>query len=453
MNTKKLEIKKHSAIVQVSNKVSLQQRKCFNALIYIARDSLIGDDDMIEFRIDLATIKKLSGVNATNNKQIKTALEKLVGTVVTYNILGKDKSDEWGTFAMLSQATIKKGVLYFAFPPIIHKTLLRPEMYTPLDLSIIKGLRSKYSVALYELLKDYRAMGCLKISISEFRELMGVKKAYKDFGVLRHKVINVAVNDINEKTDLTVSYEFYKLGNKIVDIEFFILEENGIKKLEPHVDLKNEELYDILKKYHLLSDLQASLIIERLSKDRIMAISEDIGKKIEKGEINNIGAYSFSAFVNGFNLGKSEFIVEKETKEEQKKQKLVKKKEMHELAIKYKREFDKFIDEKAAKIIKEITKEELDKGFENWLKFGKNIFYYQRLYKSKADYLEKQKRRNEYLIIYIKEMYLNLDDKKEEEEFKKFVDSKGYDLFKEFGKFYCVIKNVNNDVLPKVTGI
>jgi hypothetical protein len=46
----------------------------------------------------------------------------------------------------------------FEFPTRILESIQRPQMYAKLDLFIIRDFSSKYSVALYELLKDYQGI-------------------------------------------------------------------------------------------------------------------------------------------------------------------------------------------------------------------------------------------------------------------------------------------------------
>ncbi|HKZ56114.1 MAG TPA: RepB family plasmid replication initiator protein [Thermodesulfovibrionales bacterium] len=245
MNTNKKEItvKKHSAIVQMSNKVTAQQRKAFNALIYIARSILKEKPGTYEFHIDLATLKKLSGIESTNNTQLKQALDGLVHTVIKFNILGKDIKEIWGAFALLAGATINNGIVEFGFAPQIHKTLLNPRIYTALDLNVIKGLDSKYSIALYKLARDYINVQIPEMSIETFRELMGIEEdQYKNSANLKRKVIDPAVSEVSEKTEINVAYDLLRRGKKVTAIKLHTRENNLLE----HEDRKEKELEDLI---------------------------------------------------------------------------------------------------------------------------------------------------------------------------------------------------------------
>ena len=208
----------------MSNKVTADQRKCFNVLLHAAREILEREPDTQLFQADLATVKKLAGISANNNQQIKKSLKELVNITIEYNLLNKDKKNEWGAFSLLAQAKIidGTGLLSFQFPLDIHNTLLRPDMYVLLDLSIIKGLQSKYSIALYEVLKDYKNMGTIKIEMAYFIDLMGLEKVYNDFANIRRRVLKPAITEINDKTDITVDCKEITEGRKIVELIFNI---------------------------------------------------------------------------------------------------------------------------------------------------------------------------------------------------------------------------------------
>jgi plasmid replication initiation protein len=243
-NKKEVEIKKHSAVVQMSNKITAQQRKAFNALIYIARSILKEKPQTYKFTIDLATLKKLIGIETTtNNIQLKQALEGLVHTVVRFNILGKDKKKIWGAFALLAGATINNGIVEFSFAHQIHETLLNPRIYTALDLNVIRGLDSKYSIAVYELARDYINVQIPEMSIETFRELMGIEDdQYKNSAHLKQYVIDPAVNEVSEKTEIDITYDLLRRGRKVTAIKLHAQENN----LSEQEDRKERELEDLL---------------------------------------------------------------------------------------------------------------------------------------------------------------------------------------------------------------
>ena len=86
-------------------------------------------------------------------------------------------------------------------------------MFVKLDLTIIKCLESKHSIILYEFIKDYLNIGKIRCEIPLFKKLMGIQpKQYGNFTMLKKRVLDIAVQKINEKTDINISFDFEKTG-------------------------------------------------------------------------------------------------------------------------------------------------------------------------------------------------------------------------------------------------
>lgn len=94
-------------------------------------------------------------------------------------------------------------------------------MYVKLNMFIWRGLNSKHSLALYEILKDYQNIGRIRIEVENFKKLVGIEpEQYKIFTMLKKRIIDTAVDEINEKTDLKVVYDLENEGRKITAIVF-----------------------------------------------------------------------------------------------------------------------------------------------------------------------------------------------------------------------------------------
>ena len=105
--------------------------------------------------------------------------------------------------------------------------------YVRYQLKNIISLKSQYSVRLYPKLKD-RPFGWT-ISVEELRKMLGATAAsydvFKDFN--KH-VLQKAVKEINEVTDITVTTENVRKGRSVVSIKFKVTEKS------PHVISKED---------------------------------------------------------------------------------------------------------------------------------------------------------------------------------------------------------------------
>jgi len=207
----RLVLKKHSAIIQMSNAITGVQRKAWNFLLYEARQALMRDPEKRVFETLIGEVHRWTGVGATDHVKVKAALRALTDVKVEFNILGKD-GEHWGVFVLLPSVEIlPDGTVRYELTERIRQTLAHPRMYAPIDLGILRGLRGKYAIALYELAKDYVHVGIPEMSIDDFRKLMGLDPGQyrRDRDLLRW-VIDPAVREVNNVTDLEISYTIFK---------------------------------------------------------------------------------------------------------------------------------------------------------------------------------------------------------------------------------------------------
>lgn len=93
--------------------------------------------------------------------------------------------------------------------------------YTQYELWCIMALKSKYAIRLFEICKSYAYQKRREIDIDELKELLNATN-YKNYSDFSKRVLEPAINEINEFTDLKISYETVKVGRKVVAIVFLI---------------------------------------------------------------------------------------------------------------------------------------------------------------------------------------------------------------------------------------
>ncbi len=106
--------------------------------------------------------------------------------------------------------------------------------FTSYKITYLAGLTSFYSLRLYELfymeLKRSHKSNCkLNVSVLFLRQLFKLDKKYPDFGVMFSSVVREQIEEINQKTDIYISYlneygdkMYIKEGRKVVAITFII---------------------------------------------------------------------------------------------------------------------------------------------------------------------------------------------------------------------------------------
>jgi plasmid replication initiation protein len=133
--------------------------------------------------------------------------------------------------------------------------------FTKYHLSQVSDLSSQYSIRLYELLIKYKDIGnSKKYSIDEFRGLLGVGvNEYKQMSGFKIRVLDLAVKEIKEKTDLNIKYEQFKDGRVISHILFKLSQ----KKDKNNKSSKNNNTVDTFG----MTQKQILMFSDKLSRD------------------------------------------------------------------------------------------------------------------------------------------------------------------------------------------
>ncbi|MCK5535343.1 RepB family plasmid replication initiator protein [bacterium] len=238
-------IKKPSAMIQTKvQELTLIQRKLINFLIFIAQQ----EGERRQYITDIQTLKKLCKVKSTENIDLKEQFSALEDITIEFNYLNKDRKNIWERMHLVSAARIgsNTGTVVFEIPYMLQEKILNPEIYAPLNVLLIAGLKSKYSIVLYELLRDYISSPVFpQIEIEKFRELLGLQKnQYKVFQDFKKRVLDRAVHEVNTKTDILCSYELWKeSGNRYAYISFTVKKNPDFKLVKPKKFIKENNLH------------------------------------------------------------------------------------------------------------------------------------------------------------------------------------------------------------------
>ena len=107
--------------------------------------------------------------------------------------------------------------------------------FTSYQIQQVTQLTGKYAIRLYELLIAWREVGKVpQIELSEFRAKLGVEDdEYKAMNHFKSRVLEPSIKQINQHTDITVSYEQHKRGRTITGFSFRFKQ-----KSQPKIEVK-----------------------------------------------------------------------------------------------------------------------------------------------------------------------------------------------------------------------
>lgn len=153
----------------------------------------------------------------------------------------------------ISQATYLtgEGAIEIIFTPAVVNEITRihgiEQFFTKYTLEQTSQLKSLYAVRLYELLIQWReARKTPLFELDIFREQLGLGvDDYKRMSDFKRRVLDASVKEINDKTDVKVSYTQEKQGTTIVGFKFKVLLKGMLGKAKKKGISKDENIADI----------------------------------------------------------------------------------------------------------------------------------------------------------------------------------------------------------------
>ena len=130
------------------------------------------------------------------------------------------------------------AILEITFAPDVVPLITRLEKhFTSYQIQQVTQLTGKYAIRLYELLIAWREVGKVpQIELSEFRAKLGVEDdEYKAMNHFKSRVLEPSIKQINQHSDITVSYEQHKRGRTITGFSFRFKQ-----KSQPKIEVKRD---------------------------------------------------------------------------------------------------------------------------------------------------------------------------------------------------------------------
>ena len=155
----------------------------------------------------------------------------------------------------ISQATYidGEGAIEVIFTPAVVNEITRihgiEQFFTKYTLEQTAQLKSLYAVRLYELLIQWReARKTQLFELETFREQLGLGVTdYKRMSDFKRRVLESSIKEINEKTDIKVSYTQEKKATTIVGFKFVVREKSKpkAKQVAEARDVDNGDMFTI----------------------------------------------------------------------------------------------------------------------------------------------------------------------------------------------------------------
>lgn len=220
-----------------------------------------------------ADFEKKFGLDEYRTEHAKEDAQRILSIQVGFEDLENDTFEYWNIFRKMKY---DKGTFTFLWDPEITPHILDlKDKYVLTDLTITANFKSGFSWTLYDYLRGLYGAWYITISKEAVMNLFGVekKKSYQsNTGLLKKYVLNVAIGEINEFTEVDVKYEEIKKGRSIVG--FKLIWSTGKK-----VQKASKKQMDILRNIAdvtLADTLMYAEIKDEMNRERAMQIIRDL---------------------------------------------------------------------------------------------------------------------------------------------------------------------------------
>ncbi|MFX9034899.1 RepB family plasmid replication initiator protein [Acinetobacter baumannii] len=237
---------KDNALINASYNLELTEQRLIMLAIINARESGQGITADSKLEIHASDYAKLFNVSIdASYKALREAVNNLFNRQFSYTAEYK----RTGKTGIVRSRWVSRifyvddlALLEITFAPDVVPLVTRlEEHFTSYQAKQVAHLTSKYATRLYELLIAWREVGKVpQIEIGEFRNRLGLlDNEYTAMHNFKKRVLEPSIQQINEHTDINVTYEQHKKGRLISGFSFR-LKQKQQPKIEKPVDPKRD---------------------------------------------------------------------------------------------------------------------------------------------------------------------------------------------------------------------
>lgn len=230
---KDLKLKQSNNLILATHRMNIQQMRLF----FYACSQYQGDLD-IEVSID--DINRILAYQGGNQREIiKNAIPTLMQSALVH--IDDENVERWSIAITDSYIKNDNKTVRFTFNKTVQKELEELRGYTWLYLSNLTGMSSTYAVRIYEFfamrLGSQNKKDTFDFDLNKLRIYLDCTNKLEDFRNFERTVLKKAEKEINEKTNIKMSYKKIKTGRSITSILFTF----KWKSKADVIDVKTEE--------------------------------------------------------------------------------------------------------------------------------------------------------------------------------------------------------------------
>lgn len=213
-------ITKANAMIQKTRySLSLQEQK----IVLFAMSKIQPTDTFLtEYAFSIKEFCDICGITATNYDGIKETFLRLKKKAfwLTIDDRGTESGVDWFSTVRINK---RSGIVKLKFHEDLHPFLLElTKNFTSFTIYPTLVMKSRYSIRLYELLKSYSNLSEWVFDLNNLKRKLDAEK-YQRYADFRRYVLDVSQREINQYTELDISYQPIKDNSRQYNkIRFFI---------------------------------------------------------------------------------------------------------------------------------------------------------------------------------------------------------------------------------------
>lgn len=224
-NPRNKTVRKSNTLIQKNRfDLSLQQQKI---ILFLISQISPYDEDLKLYEFNITDFCKVCGIDYTSGKNYED-MKRQIKEISDKSMWIKKEDNSETLVRWIEKPTIKEksGIIQIKLDEDLKPYLIQlRENFTQYDIVYTLLFKSKYTIRFYELIMSIHYKDLIAyekdFSLDELRVLLGAEK-YTRYQHFKERVLNVAINEINNLSDKYITYTPLKKGKSVVGIKLHI---------------------------------------------------------------------------------------------------------------------------------------------------------------------------------------------------------------------------------------
>lgn len=223
-----LLIVKSNSLIDARYKLNVQAQKLVLACLG-KMDSRPGSIPMKEVKLTASEFSDLMGIDMKNaHRELYKAVDLLFKSTITLHENGEETELYW--IQEKGKKLKGEGAVRLIWSDRVLKYICQLQGdFTKYKLRNIASLQSAHSIRIYELMMKFNSTGARIIHLDDFKSALGISDKYPLFKDLNKRVIKPSIDELNQRSDLIITYETIKKGRTVTALAFTFKQNKQMK--------------------------------------------------------------------------------------------------------------------------------------------------------------------------------------------------------------------------------